>query len=75
MQLRYPNGDIYAGQHINGQKNGKGTYIYAESGIKYVGPWKSNLKDGPNGEMIYPLVEGKENRAKLIGEYKDDKLV
>ena len=25
--------------------------------------------------MIYPLVEGKENQAKLIGEYKDDKLV
>jgi hypothetical protein len=35
-------------------KDGKGTYVYQESGIKYVGPWVGNLKEGKDGEMIYP---------------------
>lgn len=52
MQALYPNGDVYAGSHRSGEKQGKGTYIYKEGNVIYNGEWKDNKKDG-KGEMIF----------------------
>ena len=35
--MTYKNRDIYSGNWANGQKDGKGTYVFAETGQKFVG--------------------------------------
>lgn len=37
----YVNKDIYSGQWKFGNKDGKGTYIFADTGMKFVGNFKS----------------------------------
>ena len=37
----YKNGDIYSGQWVEGKKEGQGTYIFFETGMKYVGTFKA----------------------------------
>ncbi len=48
----YVNKDIYSGQWKNGKKDGQGTYIFNDTGMKYVG----NFKGGKlvHGKWIYP---------------------
>lgn len=41
----YKNQDIYSGQWKNGNKDGPGTYVFKETGMKYVGTYK-------NGQMV-----------------------
>ena len=69
MQAKYPNGDVYAGSHKQGIKNGKGTYIYKETNVIYNGEWKDNKKEG-KGEMIFQ----NENNAILTGVFSDDDM-
>ena len=37
----YDNKDVYSGQWSNGQKEGPGSYIFFETGMKYVGDFKA----------------------------------
>ena len=37
----YTNKDVYSGQCKNGKKEGKGTYMFQETGQKYVGQFKN----------------------------------
>jgi len=50
--MTYVNGDIYSGQWAAGKKSGKGTYVFAKTGEKYVGKYS----DGKivEGRWIYP---------------------
>jgi hypothetical protein len=74
IQILYPNGDIYCGKHKGGIKNGEGNYLYKSNGVKYIGDWKEDKKQG-KGEMVYPLVKGQgETNARLIGAFDDDEL-
>jgi hypothetical protein len=41
----YVNQDVYSGNWVNGQKEGKGTYIVNKTGEKYVGEFK-------NGQLV-----------------------
>jgi hypothetical protein len=37
----YTNKDVYSGQWKNGKKEGRGTYVFHETGQKYVGQFKN----------------------------------
>ena len=37
----YTNQDVYSGQWRNGKKEGQGTYIFFETGMKYVGIFRN----------------------------------
>jgi len=61
----YPNGDIYSGWWRFGDKEGKGTYIFKETGMKMHGDWeKGEIK---RGCWIYP------NGLYFEGEFKNNK--
>ena len=69
FQVLYPNGDIYAGAHRGGVKQGVGTYIYNdEAGTRYEGDWVDNLKEG-KGEMTFTNTV-----AKFKGTFEDDEI-
>ena len=48
----YDNKDIYSGQWKNGKKDGLGTYIFKQTGMKYVGTFKSGQMI--QGKWLYP---------------------
>ena len=66
---KYPNGDVYDGQYINGIREGHGVYRYA-NGEKYEGEWLRNKKHGI-GRMSYMKKIAGEDGDKSIpdGEY------
>lgn len=39
--MTYTNKDVYSGNWSNGNKDGKGTYIFFATGMKFVGKWKN----------------------------------
>ena len=41
----YANKDVYSGQWKGGKKDGQGTYVFNETGMKYVGEFK-------NGQLV-----------------------
>ena len=43
--MTYTNKDVYSGNWVQGKKEGKGTYVFFQTGEKYVGIFK-------NGKMI-----------------------
>ena len=64
----YVNQDVYSGNWVNGQKEGKGTYIVNKTGEKYVGDFKNGQL--VKGKWIYPngsYFEGKFNQNKPKG--------
>lgn len=48
----YKNEDIYSGHWKNGQKEGQGTYVFKETGMKYVGTFKNGQLI--KGRWVYP---------------------
>ena len=48
----YTNKDIYSGKWKNGEKEGEGTYVFNETGMKYVGSFKGGQL--VNGKWLYP---------------------
>ena len=48
----YTNKDVYSGQWKNGKKEGRGTYVFHETGQKYVGQFKNGQLVG--GKWLYP---------------------
>ena len=67
----YVNKDIYSGQWKNGKKDGQGTYIFNDTGMKFVGLFKGgNLT---NGKWTYPngtFFEGNFDNNQPKGEGK-----
>ena len=43
--IEYPNGEIYSGEILNGQPNGRGRMVYPWGAI-YAGNWKEGRKNG-----------------------------
>ena len=48
----YQNKDVYSGQWVKGKKEGKGTYVFFSTGMKFVGIWK--LGQMQTGRWQYP---------------------
>ncbi len=63
--MTYLNKDVYSGQWKNGKKHGQGTYIFFETGMKFVGKWGSGQI--ANGEWRYP------NGTKFTGQFDNNK--
>jgi len=68
----YVNKDIYSGEWKCGNKEGKGTYIFAETGMKFIGSFKSgNLTNGrweyPNGSYYQGNFDN--NQPKGVGKW------
>ena len=83
--MHYINGDIYSGMWKSGKKDGKGTYIFEQTKMKFIGMFKAGkLCDGkwiyPNGSYYegsfdnnQPKGDGKWNFANgnvVAGQYK-----
>ena len=49
---KYHNGDTYNGTFVDGVREGKGVYTYAEKVEKYDGEWHENMRHGI-GKMTY----------------------
>ncbi|EPY27676.1 hypothetical protein AGDE_10647 [Angomonas deanei] len=65
-QSLYPNGDCYAGEYKNNQRNGQGVYMWASHvGMLYVGSWLRNKRDG-YGRMVYP------DGSRYLGSWSSD---
>jgi len=43
-KINYPNGDIYEGEWVGGEKHGQGVYSYNDGG-NYSGNWKKMMKN------------------------------
>jgi len=39
--MTYVNQDVYSGNWKDGQKHGQGTYVFFETGMKFVGKWNN----------------------------------
>ena len=68
----YVNKDIYSGQWKNGKKDGQGTYIFNDTGMKYVGQFKAGKLEC--GKWLYPngsFFEGNfdNNKPKGMGAW------
>ena len=66
--MTYTNFDVYSGNWVAGQKEGKGTYIVYKTGEKYVGDFKNGQL--VLGKWIYPngsYFQGKFNQNKPKG--------
>jgi radial spoke head protein 1 len=61
----YPNGDVYSGWWRFGEKEGKGTYVFKETGMKMHGDWEHG--EIKRGRWIYP------NGLYFEGEFKNNK--
>nr|KAF6476002.1 radial spoke head component 1 [Rousettus aegyptiacus] len=48
----YVNNDTYTGEWLAHQRHGQGTYVYAETGSKYVGTWANGQQEGA-AELIH----------------------
>ena len=48
----YENKDIYSGNWRAGDKDGQGTYVFNETGMKYVGTFKAGQL--VKGKWLYP---------------------
>eukprot|EP01017_Pseudomicrothorax_dubius_P048293 TRINITY_DN8765_c0_g2_i3.p1 TRINITY_DN8765_c0_g2~~TRINITY_DN8765_c0_g2_i3.p1 ORF type:complete len:177 (-),score=48.14 TRINITY_DN8765_c0_g2_i3:162-653(-) len=64
---KYPDGSVYTGTMLNGQRHGKGKFCYAEGGM-YEGEWKNGTMEG-YGKLLY--ISGK---LAYEGQWKDDKF-
>lgn len=69
LQIKYTNGDSYAGSHKNGIKTGDGEYRTAEKGITYRGLWKDNMRHG-RGSIIY----SNSNESQFEGIFENDEI-
>ncbi|MFZ9955185.1 MAG: hypothetical protein ACO3E1_03590 [Flavobacteriales bacterium] len=63
--FKFPNGDQYDGQWLNGKPHGPGTYLFV-SGDKYIGSFFQGKRSGFG---TYIWIKG----GKYAGNWKDDK--
>ena len=50
--MTYANKDVYSGSWKDGKKSGQGTYIFFQTGMKYVGQWAGGAM--VSGQWKYP---------------------
>lgn len=50
--MTYSNQDVYSGNWKEGKKNGHGTYVFFQTGMKFVGKWSNGQI--VSGEWRYP---------------------
>jgi hypothetical protein len=50
--MTYSNQDVYSGQWKEGKKHGQGTYVFFQTGMKFVGKW--SVGQIVSGEWRYP---------------------
>jgi hypothetical protein len=67
--VTFPNGDQYTGLLVNGEKEGRGRYVWAKSGSVYEGLWH---KDKMHGEGVY-YYRGEKFRERLTGKFANDR--
>src|SRR5260370_34878498 len=86
--LRFPNGDLYVGQMIEGRREGQGIYTWSD-GRRYVGTFRAGLEEGqgtysyPNGDQYAGQFQANRRTGqgiyswpdgrKYVGEFRDDK--
>jgi len=58
----YDNGDTYDGIFVNGNRAGKGVYVFSKNGDTYDGHYELNLKHG-FGKMTYTSKTGDEEEG------------
>lgn len=63
--MKWPNGDLYVGNFVNGSRSGKGRYTFASGGY-YDGDWFNGNRHG-QGENVYS------DNVKYVGTYLNDK--
>ena len=73
--MTYTNKDVYSGQWKDGKKNGQGTYIFFQTGMKYVGQWAGGQMVAgqwkyPNGTQFEGTFDN--NKPKGKGSWKFD---
>lgn len=84
IQVMHQNGDVYIGQHINLVKHGYGQYYFKETGAKYKGAWKDNMKHG-KGTLVFAsakkdesltqsMTTNDENRVMMKGTFVNDQF-
>ena len=62
----YINGDTYEGEWLNHVRHGRGTYLYTDTGSKYVGLWKEVKREGA-GELVHA-------NHKYVGSFTEDRV-
>ena len=62
----YINGDTYEGEWLNHVRHGRGTYLYTDTGSKYVGLWKEGKREGA-GELVHA-------NHKYVGSFTEDRV-
>jgi hypothetical protein len=55
---RYPAGDLYVGEFVDGLREGRGTLEYT-NGNRYIGEWKANVYHGFGCFVWNTYAEGK----------------
>jgi hypothetical protein len=63
--MTYTNQDVYSGQWKEGSKHGTGTYVFFQTGMKFVGKWASGQI--VSGEWKYP------NGTRFEGSFDNNK--
>ncbi len=63
--MTYSNQDVYSGQWKEGKKHGQGTYVFYQTGMKYVGKWSNGQL--VSGEWRYP------NGTSFQGQFDNNK--
>lgn len=64
VELLYKNGDLYYGEVVEGQLEGKGVYRFKD-GSSYEGEFKKNVFNG-RGKLIDVF-----NEVTIVGEFQD----
>ena len=67
--MKYDNADIYSGNWKAGKKDGQGTYIFNETGMKFIGKFRAG--EMCEGQWIYPngsFFQGKFENCQPKGE-------
>lgn len=63
--MTYSNQDVYSGQWKEGKKHGAGTYVFFQTGMKFVGKWSAGQI--VSGEWRYP------NGTRFEGQFDNNK--
>ena len=76
----YANKDVYSGQWKGGKKDGQGTYIFNETGMKYVGEFKNGqLVKGrwlqPNGSFFDGCFDNNKPKGHGKWQFKNGNVV
>jgi hypothetical protein len=70
--IEYPNGNIYTGECIDAEPDGKGEMIFAPNGDIYNGQWEKGFM--ASGKGIYTFSERNPEFESYCGDFKENKF-